>query len=466
AACTSTRLASRADVGPITTRKIGDAHVVETTSPWRSRLDPSSMIRLHRGDGAKSSWLAARDLHVAKDGIYVPAVVDVLDHTVRIQIRGLDQEALGKLSSTRPALGAALEVDSEGTAIASARGKILRTWIWDFVDAVGLHHLPADHEVCTIRRCVRSELQKAAYAHLRHELDGRPLGTWTLELTHDGSISVAGALLFDRLEPGMGARHGWRWSDVAYVEIEDFSGAKTLGAIVGVTALSIALAPVALVVRGGPAVLGRRASSGGGGGGILGSGPGGIGNGRARLFSGRGDWPRATGSWKPMLADPAGMAAPALFSARARRRATVQVVATAEAAIDPYGAAHVLDGGVATVRFAPYFELGMGGAHLAARTADGWWHGGLAFVRMGAHLPIDAAHRYAVPLTIDAGGGGGEQLGFYGRLRWGLQRKLGDRAFVGVMPLSPTMLNWKHGGPGPAAKRWSVTSGVELGLAF
>ncbi len=416
AACTSVRSVPREELLPIAQRQVGNALVVHTMEHWKSRLDPTSKIRFFTKDHQPTDWLAADELRIGNGWIYVPAVVDVLDYTERITIRGLDKPALDDLAAARPLVGTALEITEDGSAIVQARGNILRTWVDHFIDGVAIRLAP-------------NNLQNRR-ANLVDTLAGAPLGTWTFELTRYGALTASGPELFERLGVGLGTLHGWRFRDVAYAQIEDYSGTKTYGLVWGTAALLAYMA-----------VTGTR---------------------RLEIDIGTEHPP---GTWKPELADARNRIAPLLFTSRAVRHTQLAVSAQAEVAVDAFGATQFFEGGAATVRLFQGLELGAGGGHLGARTPSGLWSGGLAFARFGGNFPVDAAQRYWLPLTMDIGGGGGEALGAFWRLRTGVQRRITDHAFVGAA-LTPAYLNWKHGGPSRDTKSWTLSAGVEAGVTF
>lgn len=426
--CMTTRTVPRSELSAIENRRVGDAVVLETTDVWKTRLDPTSKIRFRNAAGKWSDWLEGNSLYVAKHGVFTPTTINPLDYAVKIEIRGMEQAEREALATSRPTDETELIVEPDGTVIVVAQGPQLQRWINSFFEVVN-----------TLRD----------YKELRYAMHGKPLGVWSLELPHREPLVLEGEALYWRLDEGMATRYGWRWQDIQAAEVKSFSGSLTLTAIVGVTALSVALAPVALIARGGwlPGD-GPRASGGG-------SGLSRLGGGGSSVL------PR--GNWKPVLADEQALAAQNLFGGGARRKAMVRVVATAEASLGSFGGHPLLDGGVAMLRVGEAFEIGAGGLHAATFVGNRLWQGGIAFARIGAHLPFDAAHRVAVPLSVDIGGGGDEALGVFARLNWGLRLALPHQMFLGVAPASPTLLNWKHD---PARRRGSLMSGLELGIAW
>jgi hypothetical protein len=435
--------------------KVGEGLVVDTTTVWRSRIDPMSKVRLFNKQHEPTDWLAANELFAGRGWLYAPATVEVVPYTHQVTMRGLDRATLDDLAATRPKLGTSLTIEEDGAAVVQARGEILDTWLADFIDTVSLRHVPREKHACIGRpggliECFYIHTPHMARVYMRLALACAPFGTWTFALDRHGELVAGGTQIFDRLENGLDTRKGWRWSDVAYAEVEDISGSKTLGAIIGTLALSAALA----VVRGGGRVAAR--------GGVPGARFGEV---RAPNINIGSTTTYAPGTWRPELADDEGRAAPMLFGERARRRSIARLVLQTDLAVDAFGATQSFETATASVRLGQLVDFGIGGGHLAVRDGSKFWHGGLLFFRFGAHLPIDAPHRYAIPLSMDIGGGGGEPLGVMWRLRTGLQRRIGDNAFVGAA-ITPTFLNWKHGGPTENAKRWSLAAGLEAGWTY
>jgi hypothetical protein len=89
AGCMTTRTVRRDELAAVRERSVGDGVVLRTTGVWKTRLDASSRIRFRDARGKWTDWLEGSKLHVRDDWVYAPAVVDLLDHATRIEMRGL-----------------------------------------------------------------------------------------------------------------------------------------------------------------------------------------------------------------------------------------------------------------------------------------------------------------------------------------------------------------------------------------
>jgi len=427
-ACTTTRTVPRSELAALVKPR-GDGVVLKTTSEWKTRLDPASHIRFRNRAGTWSDWLRGDELYIAPDGLYRNAKLDLVTAAARIEIRGLDERGREILARARPAADADLAFTDDGTAVLVATPAAFDVWVTQF-----FHRLPPAYQP-----------------------NAPTCGSWSFYFAGREPIVFAGESLYQVIDDGLASRYGYRWQDIDSAEVKSLSGSLTLGAVIGVSALAIALAPVALVARGLPIP-----GDGPHGGGSSGSSGGLRAAGNLTLGGGGGE-KLARGTWAPTPADHAALSAPSLFDGNARRKTTIQLVASAEASIGSLGAHPFVEGGAAAVRLGQVFEVGAGGLHLVTRESERFEHAGLAFFRIGLHLPFDAAHRIAVPLSVDVGGGGGEALGVFTRLNWGLRIGVGNQAFVGITPLSPMFLNWKHD---PSRRRGSVMSGLEAGVSW
>ena len=460
AACTTTHTVPRSELDAIAARRGGgDGLVLHSTSVWKTRLDPAAHIRFRNRAGMWSEWIAGDALYVGKHAIYTAATIDLLDFASRIEIRGLGERDREVLEAARPeqgAYGARLTVLPDGTAVMLGSGANFKRWVASFFEAMRASY-PAPRDTPPLPCGSHPD-----YCYLRYTLGGKPFGTWTVYLPGPTTIDLAGEELYKAMDDGLATRYGYRWNEIATAQVEGLSGSLTLTAIVGTAALAIVLAPAALLLRGAPDFRGGSSAAGSSVAGLLTAGGGGSAH--------------EAGTWQPsVLADRDGMAASRLFGAGARRKAIVQLAASAEASLGILGTHALVEGGAAVVRLGQAFEIGAGGLHFTL--ADALWQrgiartdsetplpsGGIAFFRIGAHLPIDAAHRVAVPVSVDIGGGGGEALGVFTRLNWGVRLAVDRHAFVGVAPLTPSFFNWKHDA---SLRRGSVSSGLELGVVW
>ncbi len=440
---------------------VGDGVVLRSTSIWKTRLDPTSAIRFQNAKGDWSDWIAGDAMHVTNGWVYKNAVADVLDFATRIEIRELDPEMQQAVAVSRPSEGTTLVIEPDGTAVVTGPSAALHRWIRSFFEVVHATH-PGDTAQCTGPRDIQDACARnTAYDHVRYTLNGAPLGVWTVYFDNRIPIELAGELLYNRLEHGLGTRFGWRLEDAERAEVRSLSGSLTLGAIVGTSALAVALLPVAALARGSSLFPGDGPRTGGS---AWGSGSSNVtASDLLDLGGAAGGDDDPPGTWKPALADQAGLDAPKLFKSSARRKAIVQLVATASANVDSRRGSYLVQGGAAVARFRQLFEVGMGGLHLVSSRHGDLRNDAIVHARFGLHLPLDAAHRVAIPLSLDLGGGGGEPLGVFFRFNWGLRIKLSEHAFVGVAPATPTLLNWKHD---PTRRKGSISSGVELGVVW
>jgi hypothetical protein len=331
---------------------------------------------------------------------------------------------------------------------------------------------------CTSTRVVpRGELTRVARGDLDDGVALRTTSTFRSRLEPNATVRLvspsgekspahhASALSVNRrgvfVEEPAQAPAGWAWDEIEGVELTTFSGGKTFGGIVATTALAVALAPLALLVRM-PGTVQGATGDGGGGRGSSGSSGGGAALADVAIRAAS-DAPADDGRWAPSLHGDAAAGAVRLFNGRTRRRAIVRLFAIGEAAAD-LRRPDVLAGGVALgVRLADVIELGGGARQLLARTPAGLDPRTVGFFRFGLHLPLDAGHRLAVPLGFDVGGGDHAHLF---RIQLGLRARLRKNFFAGVFPFSPTRVRFVDDSAASDLPRWSWTSGVEFGAAF
>ncbi len=411
AACATTRLVETEHLARVSRMTEAAPRTMSTAEHHASRFDPRTWLRLYDRAHAATDWLSAAQVRVDDERVYAPIKIDVIDDARAITIRGLGRDELDDLRDARPSAAPYLVIDGDSARI-EATGADLRAWIDTFIDAVAERHYPAGGVEGRDPR-----------AYLRWSVvGGRPLGRWTIELARHAPIEVSGRLIFDRLSYGLVAWQAWAWRDVSYAEVSNLSGGKTAGAILAAT--------VATVVTGGLDLV---------------IGP-----------------PQDPGTWNGTPAPHARDAA-LLFDASTRRRSTVQVVTQTELAIDAARAAQVHAGITVMARLAQAVDLGLGVGHVQVRepvAADGRF----AYVRIGAHLPLDARHRWALPMSIDLGGSFGGKLQQISRARIGVQRRVGERGYVGATVV-PTGQRWRESTePRPAVGLISV--GLEGAFAF
>ena len=467
-ACTSTRqLADLSDLRLRTADHDG-GFVVHTTEPWRERIDPNTRIRLHSPAAGWTDRLSGGDLYVDTGGAWIDRQVELSELADVIRINDLSADAEAQLAATRPR-DARLERDGDGWLVS---GQLLRGWLDDFEKAVArLDPKSATVVVCdgqcspvTRRTLVGDD---ALMYSLRNVHSAEPLGTWRVYSKRQGWLPpVRGVALIALLDAGHATRVGWRWSDVDTIEVENISGGKTLGAIVGTAAVSVLLAPLAFVLNGVGSV------HGGSGGGSAAT----VGNAASRLGAGGGGGrDDAMGSWVPELAPAPDLAASRMFTTGSRVRAIVRPTLALDGTFARRGQLFGT-GVIARLRFGDVFEIGGGVRFLAVRDAmpapagvalaastdqPGWSHATTGVFQIGAHLPLDAGFRFAVPIGFEASSGGLIEHDI--RFPWGLRyTSAGGRWFGTVYPAMPSHLRLESETHG----HWSITTGGDVGVSF
>jgi hypothetical protein len=370
--------------------------------------------------------------------VFTDGAVALGDHTHAATVTGLDAAGERALERTRPANGT-LDIEA-GFAI--VRAPALAKWIDAFIGEVARHADPREPlylcgpEVTPAPKCSLGEYDDRARARLR-DRGGAALGTWTFDLGDHVSRPLAGENLYLGLD-AYTARIGWRWKDIDSAEVQTLSGGRTLGGTIGYTvgtaAVAIALAPVAVFLRGlpfpregppAPSSIPHFGSAG-----DLGPQP-----------------PTERGAWlATVIDDDDARNAQPLLSGGATRKYTARIVIAAD------GLANrdlTFDGVTVAARLADIAEIGGAVRVLAtAKETSSLWS-----FYLGGHFFLGAPARWAIPLGLDLGGGGGHG---YARLRYGLRARVSDRWFVGVYPVNPTRV----------AGRWAFPSGLEVGTAF
>jgi len=440
AACTYQRTVASPELAPLHRAGHRDPLVLFASDAWRARLSAQSRVRFRHGD-AWTGWLDATELHVDARGVWVDGSVPVARSSVRARVTRLAPEELAALERTRP-FAATLHRDG-GVALLEGTGVMIDRWLGRFVTEVARRHDPrvplylCGPDPAPPPGCSLGEYDERARARLRWALAGAPLGTWRFELPGQGwTRPLAGQDLYEarRRYP---TRVGWTWRAIDDAQVETLSGGRSLAGVVGVVALAAAVAPFALLGDAvsfpahmddpptGKPSFSQRALDG-------------VGHAIAI-----GDRDVTPGSWTPELADADGVRAGALFAARARRRAFVQLVVAADALASRQRA---LGGLTLAARFAEMVEIGGSVRHLAGEGTIGSFY-------LGGHFALGAPHRWAIPLGFDVGGRDG--LGYF-RLRAGVRVRVRGDWFVGGYPLNPVY----------AAREWSYPSGLEVGSAF
>ena len=267
---------------------------------------------------------------------------------------------------------------------------------------------------------------------------------------------------------------GLFWSDVAGIEVKNFSGGKTLGAI------AISTAAILVIVV---AIVGAKGGGGGGGrgtvkpvgGGSKGGGSHWGNNGGVHINGGTGIYinPQpglgiATPPADTHSLGGAGFTAPdpslaqPMFPQEVERKAKAQAVVSLEAGAG--GEVTVPRSGApsasATVvaRFGNTLELG-GGLRQLLPINSGLVPTTFGFFRLGLHLNLDQRHLVAVPVSFDMGTNLDNDSSLM-KINMGLRVSLTPNTTLGVLPFSPTYLNT------PEGFGWSFPSSAELSFAF
>ncbi|MBA3464667.1 MAG: hypothetical protein H0T46_32340 [Deltaproteobacteria bacterium] len=422
-ACSSTRQLAAPGDARLRTGGHRAGFVVDTTTPWNERIDPNTKVRLRNADGAWSTVLDGRDLHVDGRGVWIDSgSIPALRWADQIEIAGAPPELMDAIEAARPAAGE-LRADGDAWIMGGPPG-VLRPWI-------------------------------AALAPT--ELDSR-LASFRIHTPQQGwRRPLYSSRFVDGLRMSFDSKVGWRWDDVAQIRVQNLSGGKTLAAIIGTSALAIVVVPIALAYGGLKSV----GNHGGaptrpleldGQGAEL----------AARIVDEAFDPDRVTvrGSWAPQLAATESVDARPLFSTGANVRSVIRPTIELEA-----GAASAGDlagtGLLARIRLGDVFEIGGGVRQVMSRDETGWKRSTTHVFQAGLHLPLDAGYRFAIPLGFEASGGGA--IAHDLRIPWGLRytSKTG-RYFVTAMPATPGWMRTTSQRTG----RWSWNASAAFGVSF
>lgn len=455
--CTSTRqLASPADLrlrAPIA----GEGIVVTTKTRWKERIDPNTRLRLRNTDGTWSDRIDGRALHVDQRGLWIAGgVLQLARYTDEVELVGVTPEVLAVIERTRPPAGE-LRQDGDAWRMLGGTGP-LRSWLGALeaaltpsgnarrvvdmcIDRVACSSLAgADDQVRAFYEAVDVRLASIRI-HTAPQGWRAPLYNWRL---------------IDALRIGVTSKIGWPWERVAAIEVENVSGGKTLAAIIGTMAVAVAVLPVALMVRGGPLAQGRTPSSGGQGARLAGDTLDVL----ARAGNAGNAGLPARGAWEPELATAESLGAKPMFSTGAQVRSILRPTL----ALDT-GAAKTGDlvgtGVIAKLRLMDVFEIGGGVRLIGTRDERGWRTSVTHVFAMGTHLPLDAGHRFALPIGFEASGGGA--VAHDVRVPWGFRyTPHGGRWFGTLQPATPAWMRTTSEKTG----RWTLNGSVELGVTF
>lgn len=466
--CTSTRTASVRDV-----RRLGAdlerGVALETTGRWRSRLDPNTWVRLENKRGSFSDPVRARDLRVDKRGLFAPGHAELAAALNAVRVEGMSPEARALIE---PLDGVAVKTLAGGGLLFQGPAPRVHAWVTDFLKRVAERapQGPVDRRVrvradgslalCsgpTEPDCVRVTRELSRRARWERDMPAL-VGAWTLRVGSTWHGPLEGSSLLVTLERGVDATAHYPWSEIAAVELTDVSGAKTFSALLGYTAISIAMLPLAALGAGIGALPGKTSASGSSG---SSSGSSGGSSGGSLSLGGGGGSP-GPGDWTGEFETAPGPRTRRLFSRSARRKSLVRLTLSADSGVDSVHARGLVERLTLGVRLADLVEIGGGVGHAWIPDASDR-HDVFGFARLALHLPLDAEHRYALPVGVDFGTymPGGYLRVKHARLNFGLRRRVGDDVFAGVYLFNPTYVATSR-----TEKRWSLTSGLEVGAAF
>jgi hypothetical protein len=419
--CTSTRFLASPRNPQLIAGENGTGVVVNTTTRWQERIDPNTSLWLQRGDGAWSRELHGRELHGDARGLWIDSHVQVGRHADRVDLVGADVDLLDALEARRPPDA---ELYQEGETW-SLRGSAdaMRLWI----------------------AAIEADVDAGSFAH------DITLQSIQIHTPHGWRPPLYHSRLIDGLRMEFHAKVGWEWNEIAAVVVQNLSGGKTLGAIVGSVALSVVAIPFAFVARGGsyarqvqgprPAPLTASAN-------VL------------NAIGAAAESAKPIATWTPRLGSSESLHAKPLFSTGAKVRAIVRPTLSLDGSLASKGDRYST-GVIARARFVDAFELGAGVRQVFSRTNDVWTRSTTPVIQLGAHLPLDAGFRFAIPLAAEVSFGGAVRYEL--QLPWGLRyTSASGRYFVTAQPVTPSWLRTTTTPNGRFA--WSAST--ELGFSF
>ncbi|HTR49591.1 MAG TPA: hypothetical protein VMJ10_02725 [Kofleriaceae bacterium] len=378
-----------------------DGFLVATTERWHERVDPNTNIRLGNASGEWTDRMRAGDLFVDDAGVWADGTAPLGQVAAEIHIAAASDDVTRLLAETRPA-GGALDREAGVVTLTAPRGE-LDGWLASFIDRADI---PADPTA-----------------------PPPELGTWRVTTASRGELPPLGGVeLVDAIRQGVPTRRGWRWDQVRSIEVTNLSGVKTLGNTAAFVAALPILLPLSELTKD--------------------------------LSWGSGPPPEKRPPWTPELPDQPVADAQRMFSTGARVRAIMRPTLVLDAAGSLRGD-ELSTGAIARLRFADFYELGGGARLVETRSDAGWARSTTAVFQLGAHVPLDAGFRFAIPLLAEASTGGAVRDDI--RFPWGLRYTArSQRWFATVLPATPQYLRL-HDTP---AGRWSFTTGTELGVTF
>jgi hypothetical protein len=170
--------------------------------------------------------------------------------------------------------------------------------------------------------------------------------------------------------------------------------------------------------------------------------------------------PASTAARKPLPAVP-------LFSGSLRRRSVIQLIGSAGAGTELARFQGYTGSLTAGIRLRDLIEIGGGLRHtiepLRSDLRGERDFSLVGFGRLGLHLWLDDEHRFAIPLSVDAGAG--HNVRFHLRVNYGLRFAPLRNLWIGLMPFNTSYTDFTSG-PFDGSSRWSFPSTLEVGFSF
>lgn len=479
------------DLGPLVTADQPAPIFLRTATGRGVRLDPNSQICVLRAGRGYLPCQEVGALEVGARGLRIDYPLTIHDlHEVRVT--GLDPVSTEAL---REIFGPKMipSPDAQAWSLQLSESSNFVTLLRQFIDLAGKRHSLDAYETYRRRwpnQAESSPLDEDAFARFWVHQQGPEagLGRWTFATKWEQVAKLDGSEFvvlpmekrgseqaessYDVQLPGkFWVRSGIPWEQIQQIEISNLSGARTLGALAGYAALSLALLPLA-----GLASLGGRGS---GSGGTVIRVASDVVTGQLASMSAAETSGAAVGPGPSPELEAAALTRP-LFGARLRRQSIVRFVLASELDVgtDFTRLEGMQTGALAALRFKDVFEIGAGGRYLLSVLPGGpgprLVHGGVGTFHLGLHLDLDARRRFAIPLLADLGAGGA--LKFHGRFQLGLRVRVAGPFYMGVYPLNPVVGLYHDeqtedtaASPQatfPRPPTWTFRSTIESGVAF
>lgn len=428
--CTTTRTVASVEDGRLRSGGHTQGFAAATRTPWRSRIDAQSKLRVRSKAGAWSAGVVAGEVYVNDVGLWVERkdvwIPEVLD---RVEIAGASPIFATLLAATKPR-NAQLVHDGDRWVLAGGN-RALQPWLID-LDAriAGSDSEPLHAELAQIRGVSDQGITRT--------LNNSPFrGFMDLETA---------------------AKFGWAWSEISALEVENLSPGKTFGVFLGTSAFAILLLPIALVGSGGSGsvkVSGPKL-------GLVPGSPLSVALDAADAVANSAltaSLP-APGSWEPQLAPTPVTGTSRMFTLGARVHALLRGTLTLDTSA-AFAGDHLGTGLMVHARIAELLEVGGGVRGVMTKDARGWASSTTGVFYLGWHLSLDADYRFAIPVGFEVGGGG--EVGHDVRFPFGLRYTTPTgRYFATIYPATPQHLRVTS----ERAGRWSSTSTLELGVSF